>query len=185
MHAVGLDLAGLGDFLDDLDRRHLVHFHDDGGFTMDIAIAQFLVQLFDGLLHPILDLGRHGAGGARAQSVKGALAFSVRQAPAGILASQTGEHRVGAVDVDQGRPAFEGCVLGQADLAQSAHADFGNQPPGFQPADGLNAGIDHRAVVGQAVDLEPQAVGMGNHVFDDGQRIGVDADMGLHESRLQ
>jgi hypothetical protein len=70
--------------------------------------------------------------------------------------------------------------LRERHFAKAPHTDFCNEASGLKSPDGLNAGINDGAVVGQSIDLQSQAIGMGNHVFDDGKCVGVDANVGLH-----
>src|SRR5690606_27252402 len=112
-----------------------------------IPVAEFLVEFF---------LAGQRPSGAGTQRVKRLLAFAVRQAPAGILAAEAGNHRIGTTDREAVWPVRARTAGGEADLAETAHADFADALPGQQATRGADPGIDQLATVTQALAGDPQ-----------------------------
>lgn len=84
------------------------------------------------------------------------------------------------MNVDRKRPTAEGRRVGKGYGSESTHANFSDQAPCLQPAHRLDPGVDNRTAVRQLVDLEPELVRVGDHIFDDGERVRIDADRVLH-----
>ena len=95
-------------------RRAGAFQHQHGGVG-GVGVAELLEQL--------LAAGER-AGGAGAEGEERIGLLAVREAPAGILAGEAGDHRLRGGDRDRPRPARQGAVGGQPDAAEAAHADL-------------------------------------------------------------
>ena len=99
-----------------------------------------------------------------------------RLQPAYWLA-EAGEHRVGAVHVHLSESAGLAIARHQCDRAQSAHADLGDTPPGFQAAARRDARIDERRAALARRDAESERIRRGDELRDARRRERVHAHL--------
>ena len=141
--------ALIGDLVEQRDGRDLAGFqHQASGFGL-IPVAQFLEQRF---------LAGQGAAGAGAQGEKSFLAFAMRQTPAGVLATQAGQHRLGRRYGELPGPAGKTARWAEGDLAKAAQADLGDAPACLDPARHLDSGVDDAGAVGLARNGQAQCL---------------------------
>src|SRR6185437_15299400 len=109
---------------------------------------------------------------------KHAVFFAVvvdRQAPAGILRAETGEHRLGGVHGYHERPRRVGLGGLKRDPAKAPKANLGDASPGLQTAYRAHAAIDSALAELPFRDLDAQSVGVSDQRLDERLRLGVDA----------
>ena len=89
------------------------------------------------------------------------------EAPAGVLAGETGDDGIIAGDGQPERPFRRAGRRRQRDLAKSTHADFDEQQAGVDAARDLGAGVDQQFARGAARHRDPIARRAGDQPVDD------------------
>ena len=135
-------------------RRHAVDFeHQHTGIGV-VAVAEFGEQL-------LLAGQRAGRAGAEREELLAArFFFGGGEAPAGVLAAQTGQHRLRTADLDPRRPALQAAGA-QRHAAQATHADLGHPQAGCDAAAAADAGVDeaHAARIDAHAHVERISLG--------------------------
>jgi len=83
-----------------------------------------------------------GAARAGAEGEEGSFPLPMAERPARELAGQAGDHGIQRTDLDHPGPARKAGIRGDLDLAEAAHADLGDPPPGLEAAGDIDAPID-------------------------------------------
>ena len=164
----GVQAGGLGHLGDDGGRRSACGFQHQGGVARAVPIAELSVE--------ILHRG-HGPARAGAEGEEPGIPRFVGERPAGILATQAGDDRIGRVHDHRVRPGRDRAGGRDRNGAEAAEADLGDAASGLDRAAHVGAGIDHAgAVLGG--DGQAQGLGIGDQTLHQGGGQGVDAGKG-------
>lgn len=145
--ALGGQAAIGGDAFDQCLGRRLAGLEDEHGRGALVAIAELAEERLLG------GPGPPRPGGEREIAPPLGL---VGHAPAGILAGEAGQHRLGAVH-GHGEGREGQTARREGDPPQAAHAQLGDQPPGLEPAARRDPGIDDQRPAGGAPGDEAEA----------------------------
>ena len=155
--AIGGEAAVAQHLVDHHRGRTTVDFqHQHAGVRL-VAVAEFGEQ--------ILAAGERArrAGTQREELLAARLFLAGREAPAGVLAGEAGQHRLRAAHLQPVGPALFH-ARGQAHAAQPAHADLADQHAGGHAAAHVDTRVDQTNPVVQALDRDAERVGRGQQL---------------------